>query len=102
MTTLRLADIVARLGGELAGDPALGVERIGPLEAATASTISFLSNPRYQSQLAASKAGCVIVAPAFASLARSRGSAIVTDEISAQPGHDVGEAEFSHGVTCRR
>jgi UDP-3-O-[3-hydroxymyristoyl] glucosamine N-acyltransferase len=80
LTTLRLADIVARLGGELAGDPALTIDRIGPLEGATGSTISFLSNPRYQPQLASSEAGCVIVAPALADAARARGSAIVTDD----------------------
>jgi len=75
-----LADIVARLGGELAGDPALEVDRIGSLDGATPSTISFLANPRYQSQLAASQAGCVIVAPAQADTARARGTAIVTPD----------------------
>jgi UDP-3-O-[3-hydroxymyristoyl] glucosamine N-acyltransferase len=77
---LSLADIVARLGGELAGDPELEVDRIGPLDGATPSTISFLSNPRYQGQLAASQAGCVIVAPAQADAARARGAAIVTPD----------------------
>ena len=51
-----LADIAAHLGGELIGDPALRVSRIGPLEGATPSTISFLSHPRYQPQLTASQA----------------------------------------------
>ena len=80
MKELRLADIVARLGGDLVGDPALVVDRIGPLEGATPSTISFLSHPKYRPQLAATAAGCVIVAPALAEDARARGSAIVTPD----------------------
>ncbi len=36
-----------------------------PLETADAASISFLSNPRYATQMAASKAACVIVAPAM-------------------------------------
>jgi UDP-3-O-[3-hydroxymyristoyl] glucosamine N-acyltransferase len=80
LTEVRLADIVARLGGELVGDPALRIDHIGPLEGATPSTISFLSHPRYRAQLASSGAGCVIVAPAFAEAARERGSAIVVSD----------------------
>jgi UDP-3-O-[3-hydroxymyristoyl] glucosamine N-acyltransferase len=76
----RLADIVAALGGELAGDPALAIDRIGPLDGATPSTISFLANPRYRAQLATSRAGCVIVGPDAADDARARGAAIVTSD----------------------
>jgi UDP-3-O-[3-hydroxymyristoyl] glucosamine N-acyltransferase len=72
-----LSEIAAHLGGELIGDPSLRITRIGPLEGATPSTISFLSNPRYQSQLAQSQAGCVIVAPALREAAAARGAAIV-------------------------
>jgi UDP-3-O-[3-hydroxymyristoyl] glucosamine N-acyltransferase len=75
-----LGDLAAQLGGELIGDPALRIERIGPLEGATPSTIAFLSNPRYQSQLAASNAGCVIVGPAMREVAVARGAAIVTPD----------------------
>ena len=73
----RLGDLNERLGGELIGDAGHGVSRIGALESADAQTISFLSNPRYQSQLAASKAGCVIVGPAMREAAAARGAAIV-------------------------
>jgi len=72
-----LSEIAERLGGELIGDPALRIDRIGPLEGATPSTISFLSHPRYQKQLAQSRAGCVIVAPAMRGAAQARGAAIV-------------------------
>jgi UDP-3-O-[3-hydroxymyristoyl] glucosamine N-acyltransferase len=75
-----LAEVIAALGGDLHGDPALPVGRIGPLDGADAQTLSFLSNPRYQSQLASSQAGCVIVAPAFAAQAAERGAAIVTPD----------------------
>ena len=73
----RIGDLAALLGGELIGPADLGVSRIGPLEGATPETIAFLSNPRYQPQLAASNAGCVIVAPAMRDAAASRGAAIV-------------------------
>ncbi|MEO5881313.1 MAG: UDP-3-O-(3-hydroxymyristoyl)glucosamine N-acyltransferase [Caldimonas sp.] len=73
-----LGEIEARLGGELIGDPATAIESVGPLDSATPSTISFLANPLYQKQLAASRAGCVIVAPAFREAALARGAAIVT------------------------
>jgi UDP-3-O-[3-hydroxymyristoyl] glucosamine N-acyltransferase len=75
-----LGEIVAELGGELLGDPATRITRIGPLEGATPATLAFLSNPRYQPQLAASQAGCVIVAPAMRDAAVARGAAIVADD----------------------
>jgi UDP-3-O-[3-hydroxymyristoyl] glucosamine N-acyltransferase len=68
-----LADIIAALGGDLHGDAGIRVARIGPLSSADTQTLSFLSNPRYQSQLAGSAAACVIVAPAFAEAAAQRG-----------------------------
>ena len=73
----RLGDLATRLGGELLGDDAATVSRIGPLDAADAQTICFLANPRYQSQLATSAAGCVIVGPALRDAAAARGAAIV-------------------------
>jgi len=51
-----LGDIAAQLSGELIGNASLRIDRIGPLEGATPGTISFLSNPRYASQLAATAA----------------------------------------------
>ena len=80
MSELRLAAIVAALGGELHGDVTLLIRGLAPLESAGADDISFVSNPRYQQQLAASKAACVIVAPALQELALQRGSCIVTEQ----------------------
>jgi UDP-3-O-[3-hydroxymyristoyl] glucosamine N-acyltransferase len=75
-----LGEIAAHLGGELIGDPATRIVRIGPLDTATPNTISFLSNPKFQSQLAPSKAGCVIVAPPMREAAVARGAALVVPE----------------------
>ena len=73
----RLGDLHRLLGGELIGDPAHEVARIGPLDGADALTISFLSNPRYRSQLASSGAGCVIVGAELREAAVARGAALV-------------------------
>ena len=79
---VRLGDIVAALQGvvaaELCGDADLPIHRLAPLEAADAGSLSFLSNPRYAAQLAASAAGCVIVGPAMREAALARGAALVT------------------------
>ena len=77
---LRLAAIVEALGGELHGDPALLVEGLAPLEHAGRGQLAFLSNPRYQSQLAASQAACVVVAPALRDAAAARGACIVAPD----------------------
>lgn len=74
---VRLADIVAALGGELCGDGQTVIDRLAPLESADAASLSFLSNPRYGPQLAASGAACVIVSPAMRDAALARGPAIV-------------------------
>jgi UDP-3-O-[3-hydroxymyristoyl] glucosamine N-acyltransferase len=79
--SLLLGQIVGALGGtlELAGSDT-EIFRIAPLDSAGAGDLSFLSNPRYQQQLAASKAACVIVAPAMREAAMQRGACIVTPD----------------------
>ncbi|MEO7108610.1 MAG: UDP-3-O-(3-hydroxymyristoyl)glucosamine N-acyltransferase, partial [Rhodoferax sp.] len=77
---LDLASVVAALGGELFGDDSQLVTGLAPLETAMPHHVSFLSNPRYQQQLLASRAACVIVAPAMKEAAISRGTCIVTDQ----------------------
>ena len=78
--SLRLASIVEALGGELHGDDSLLIEGLAPLETARTGQLSFLSHPKYQSQLAVSQAACVIVSPQFQTQARARGACIVTDQ----------------------
>ncbi len=80
-TAVRLAEIVAALGGELCGgDPTLVIERLATLESADTHSLAFLANPRYAPQLATTLAGCVIVAPAMREPALARGAAIVADD----------------------
>ena len=55
------------------------IRALAPLEDAGPHDISFLSNPKYQQQLANSQAGCVIVAPALQAQAMERGHCIVAD-----------------------
>jgi UDP-3-O-[3-hydroxymyristoyl] glucosamine N-acyltransferase len=77
---LSLASVVASLGGELHGDGALVVSGLAPLENATPQQLSFLSNSKYQQQLLASKAACVIVGFDMKEAALARGACIVTDQ----------------------
>ena len=78
--TLFLGHIVDALGGLLEGGAQdIPISRIAPLDVAGPGDLSFLSNPRYQQQLAASRAACVIVAPAMRDAALARGACIVVD-----------------------
>jgi UDP-3-O-[3-hydroxymyristoyl] glucosamine N-acyltransferase len=78
--SLSIGQIVGALGGELElADGDTEILRIAPLDSAGPGDLSFLSNPRYQQQLAASKAACVIVAPAMREAAMQRGACIVAD-----------------------
>jgi UDP-3-O-[3-hydroxymyristoyl] glucosamine N-acyltransferase len=64
----------------LHGAPDLLIQRISPLETACADALSFLSHPKYQSQLQTTHAACVIVSPALEAAAKARGACIVTPE----------------------
>ena len=78
--SVRLGQFIEALGGTLEGNPDQLIARLAPLEAAGPQDLSFLSNPRYQQQLAASQAACVIVAPAMREPALQRGACIVADD----------------------
>jgi UDP-3-O-[3-hydroxymyristoyl] glucosamine N-acyltransferase len=56
-----LTELVARFGGELAGDGARQVRQVAPLDRATADEIGFVSHSKYLPQLAATRAGAVIL-----------------------------------------
>jgi UDP-3-O-[3-hydroxymyristoyl] glucosamine N-acyltransferase len=60
---LTLGQIASRLGGRVAGDPATQVEQVASLEHAGARQIAFFTSLRYREQLAATRAGAVVVAP---------------------------------------
>jgi UDP-3-O-[3-hydroxymyristoyl] glucosamine N-acyltransferase len=76
---LRLGQIIESLGGRLIGDPQRLIEKLAPLDTAQADALSFLSNPKYQSQLAATQAGCVIVSPAVVETTKVNTALIVAD-----------------------
>ena len=80
MSELKLSAIVAALGGQLHGNAELKISGLASLESAGPSDISFVSNPRYQQQLADTQAGCVIVGPSLADAAQRRGNCIVADQ----------------------
>jgi UDP-3-O-[3-hydroxymyristoyl] glucosamine N-acyltransferase len=77
---LRLGVIVEALGGDLHGDPDAQIVGLAPLESASPGDLSFLSHPKYQSQLVASRAGCVILSPQAFSLGLRHGACIVADQ----------------------
>jgi UDP-3-O-[3-hydroxymyristoyl] glucosamine N-acyltransferase len=56
-----LGELAVRFGCELRGDPAALIAHVGTLGGADASAIAFLANTRYRNQLAATKAGAVVL-----------------------------------------
>jgi len=57
----RLAEIVARFGGELVGDQDVIVRQVGTLSGAGPGELAFLAHPRYGAELARTRATAVIV-----------------------------------------
>jgi UDP-3-O-[3-hydroxymyristoyl] glucosamine N-acyltransferase len=64
--SISLADIAAQLGGRVLGDGSVRVAQVATLEKARPQHIGFLANSKYRSQLAATKAGAVILGEADA------------------------------------
>jgi len=56
-----LAELAARLGGRVAGNPDVRLSQVGSLDHAGPAQIAFLSNPRYRGKLATTRAGAVIL-----------------------------------------
>jgi len=63
---ITLAALAARVGAVVEGDGTRCVARVGTLENAGPDAIAFLANPKYRAQLATTRAGAVVVAPADA------------------------------------
>jgi len=57
----RLAEIVARFGGELVGDQDVSVRQVGTLSGAGPGELAFLAHPKHRGELAATRASAVIV-----------------------------------------
>jgi UDP-3-O-[3-hydroxymyristoyl] glucosamine N-acyltransferase len=64
--SVSLGELAVRFGCELRGDPDTQVERVATLTNADARSIAFLANPRYREQLAATRAGAVVLNAASA------------------------------------
>jgi len=77
---LTSAEVARLTGGQLVGDGEVWIDRIGSLERATPSTVSFLAQARYLSQLSKTQAGCVLVAPRHADSISGLRSAVVCDD----------------------
>ena len=56
-----LAQIVSQLGGRVAGDPQVLIRQVGSLGSAGEGQIAFLANPKYRSELTATRASAVIL-----------------------------------------
>ena len=61
--TFSLAELAARVGGEVVGDGGLALTGVAALDDATPSQVSFLSNRKYRAAFEASRAGAVLVEP---------------------------------------
>ncbi|WP_428393774.1 UDP-3-O-(3-hydroxymyristoyl)glucosamine N-acyltransferase [Lichenicoccus sp.] len=73
-----LADLVgARLVPPAGGGLVPDLRKVAPLQSASSDEISFLDNRRYLALLAATRAGAVIVAPAFAASVPRAAAALV-------------------------
>ena len=62
-----LGRLAGACGAELAGDGGVLIDRVATLDGAGEGAIAFLSNPKYRSRLATTRASAVIVGPADAS-----------------------------------
>jgi UDP-3-O-[3-hydroxymyristoyl] glucosamine N-acyltransferase len=60
---ISLRELALRCGAELAGDGEVVIDRVAALDNAGEGAIAFLSNPKYRSHLAGTRASAVIVAP---------------------------------------
>lgn len=56
-----LEQLANKVQGVVKGDANLVIDKLGTLENATCKELSFLANPKYQSQLASTSAGAVLV-----------------------------------------
>lgn len=64
MKTFRLSELAEQIGGTLRGDADLVISSIAPLEKATNSQITFISNAKYREKLTACQAGAIMVTEA--------------------------------------
>ncbi len=85
--TLTVAELAARVGGEVDGDGGIRIDRVRGLEDAGPGDVSFYANRRYRAAFEATRAGAVIVepgetAPAGKTLLRVRNAYLAFAKIS--------------------
>jgi UDP-3-O-[3-hydroxymyristoyl] glucosamine N-acyltransferase len=80
LAVLSAAAVAERTGGVLRGNADARVSRVAPLDRAGPDALSFLAHPRYAAWFAASRAGVVLVAPAFADLPSGPATRIIVDK----------------------
>ncbi len=78
----RLADLAELVGGRVEGNPERAVEAVRSLESAGPRDLSFLKDPRYRGQAAASSAGALLVSPALADAAALGRDLLIADDPS--------------------
>jgi UDP-3-O-[3-hydroxymyristoyl] glucosamine N-acyltransferase len=78
----RLKDLVESVGGQLEGDPEILISGIAPLDDADATQITFLSNPKFRSQAAQTKAAALIVTAADSAYLADKysGARVITEQ----------------------
>ncbi|MGE0580989.1 MAG: UDP-3-O-(3-hydroxymyristoyl)glucosamine N-acyltransferase [Steroidobacteraceae bacterium] len=64
--SVSLGELAVRFGCELRGDPGVRVEHVASLATAGPAALAFLANPKYRPQLAATRAGAVVLGAADA------------------------------------
>jgi UDP-3-O-[3-hydroxymyristoyl] glucosamine N-acyltransferase len=64
--SVSIGELAVRFGCELRGDPGVEVERVATLADADAQSVAFVANPRYRTQLAATRAAVVVLDAASA------------------------------------
>jgi len=67
---LTLAQIAARLGGRVAGDPGVLIRQVGSLERAGPGQIGFLAGPRHRAKLEGTRASAVVLGAGAEKLTR--------------------------------
>jgi len=79
--SIRLGQLVERLGGQLIGDENIEISGIAPLDDADASHVTFLSNPKLRTRAAQTKAAALILSAADDAVVAQeyKGARIVTN-----------------------
>ena len=78
-STITADAIAALISGELIGDGGATVSGVAPLDRANAGELSILSSARYAPMLAATKAGIVLIDPAFRDVAGQPRARIIVE-----------------------